>query len=109
MANRDRSHCAEKAKEPHLSKKAVQNGESVPIASTDHPNGRSPFENLLPGTYRVEITDATPCTFVQEVVIPGVQPLQVTAATAQPVGCSTSDGEITLTVTVARLLMILGK
>jgi hypothetical protein len=47
----------------------------------------------------VEVTDATPCTFVREITIEGVEALKVTAsASVQPQACSTNDGEITMTV-----------
>jgi gliding motility-associated-like protein len=73
--------------------------DGVLVASKTTQTGESLFENLLPGTYRVEVTDATPCTFVREITIEGVEALKVTAsASVQPQACSTNDGEITMTV-----------
>ncbi|MBD0259084.1 MAG: hypothetical protein ICV83_25475, partial [Cytophagales bacterium] len=58
------------------------------------------FPNLNPDTYQVAIQDNNGCTYQTPVVITGMPKVSVAAnVTKQPATCSTTDGEVTVSVT----------
>jgi gliding motility-associated-like protein len=58
------------------------------------------FPNLNPDTYQVAIEDANGCTYKTPVAITGMPKVSVAGnVTKQPATCSTTDGEVTVTVT----------